>query len=133
MKEHGEFAIHFRDKTVYMLARDSWNQETTRAYIARLLKEVSERFTSPGWAILADIRDWGLYTIDSVPQVDDYVRRLDELGRTHAAFVVASALQEDTVIEHMQPNTVAAEYRFFQTMEEAEEWLVACGMLTADG
>ena len=132
MKEHGEFAIHFRDRTVYMRARDSWNEETTRAYISRLLQDVTEHFTSPGWAILADIRDWGLYTIDSVRQVDEYVRRLDELGRTHAAFVAASPLQEETVLEHMKPKTQTAEYRFFQTVEEAEQWLVSCGMLTPD-
>lgn len=129
MKEHGNFEIKFRDHTVYMKASDAWNEETTRAYSAELLKRAEETFTEPGWAILADIRDWGLYTLDSAEVAATYVRRLDELGRTHAAFVVGSDLQTQTVLEHMKPETSIAEYRFFDNLEEAEQWLRDCGKL----
>lgn len=89
---------------------------------------LKKKFENQPWAILCDLRQWGLSTPDSVALGATVSAQLDDLGRTHTAMIFGNEILTRITAE-LAFNTSGrkAPMRFFKNESAAWQWLAQCG------
>ena len=86
MKKHGSYSIEREQNILTIRIYDAWNVETSNELWKKIIV-IGERFNGKPWAILCDLRKWGLSTPESVAMGPEVTASLDRLGRTHTAMI----------------------------------------------
>ncbi len=127
MKEHGSHSIERQDGILVIRAYDGWNVEASEALVQEILV-FAKKFQGKPWAILVDLREWGLSTPESVAMGPEVIASLDRAGRTHTAMIV----DEKTLARLIAESAFASQPRksaikFFERESAAREWFAECG------
>lgn len=133
MKRHGSFQVERFGRILVLRAYDSWNLETGQACVAELCRRGAELQEAP-WALVTDLRDWGMSGLELREPITQLASRLDDLGRTHSAFLSdqQSELIEYLINTSVRVGTNQARLEFFTDESEAVDWLRREGFDTAD-
>ena len=75
-KAHGEWSIRIHGQLLLYRVRGAWNAEGAKAY-CEAASAAAEPLIRKPWAILGDLTEWQLATLDCQP----YIRRIVERAR----------------------------------------------------
>ena len=127
MEGHGSYSICRQQSILLLRIYGSWNIEASRELLQRI-SDVAVEFQGNPWAVLCDVREWGLSTPDSVAFGAEAATHMDGLGRSHTAMVIGEKwLAQMTLEDAYLAGAREVPLRFFEQELEAREWLGECG------
>jgi len=124
---HDAYEIETHDRILVLRLFDAWDQETTERYI----REVDSKLPAAGqpWAMVSDVRRWGLPGLKNLSLFQDQALRHTEHGRSHGVFLIAEhhellagLIQE--AVGQLAPDVVV---HFAHDDEAAARWLEGQG------
>jgi len=127
MQEHGSFTIEIIDQTLIIKCFDAWNLETV-IRLCREYKEHVESIKDKPWACLVDLSKWEL----STPEMWDEISKLNEWGNLNNQkyeVVIFGMYIQQTLMEESHTVLTNVETKFYDTIEQAYEWLISIRML----
>ncbi|GAA5142881.1 hypothetical protein [Thalassotalea piscium] len=129
MQEHGSFELEIKNKTLLIKAFDSWNVETAIRFFKETRALVcAHKLKNEPWACLVDLTQWELGTPDIWPVVDELNTWANKNNQKYEAVICSSSLQK-LMIERSQENLFTVEINFFDTVEQARDWLEQLSLL----
>ncbi len=118
---------------LYVRSFLSWDERVTKAFGNDVKKTVLKHYQGKAWAILHDSREWKLGT----PEMEPIIARMMTTGitgtLTHHALVIGHSELRKWQSEKMFKDIKDYEAQTFESMQDAEEWLVSFGYHEAKG
>ena len=126
-KEHGYFEAHWHQQVFFVELHGGWNLDTANHYLDELRSYGHSR-KGARWAVLADLRHWGLATSDVFGPLSNASIEMDRIGRTHTGIIAENEDMKAAIVEaaikHPPPQ---AEICIFATVNEGRNWLIGNG------
>ncbi len=112
---------------LYVRSFLSWDERVTAAFANDVKKIVLKHYQGQAWAVLHDSREWKLGT----PQMEPLISRMmttEITGTlTHHALVIGHSELKKWQFKKMFKDIKNYEAQTFESMQDAEKWLVSFG------
>ena len=121
------YTIAVDNRVVILKSFHTWDSRVNRALTADMKKLIEQRFGSRPWALICDVRDWGLNTPDAEDSSSENLMTPDLFFPTHAAFATGGSEIKHWQLEKMLKDNGRFEFGIFHGMDEAVKWLHSKG------
>lgn len=128
MREHGVYTIETHGRILFIDAEGPWNTESVRAYKQDMLEATVSMGSDP-WALIAVLHGESLFTPEAEQEMTAMVEWRKRYGMSCAALVSSYSIGRSMVERQFGRiyTETGVSYRFFDTSEQAFEWLKAQG------
>ncbi|TDF34633.1 hypothetical protein EYS14_23020 [Alteromonadaceae bacterium M269] len=127
---HGTAIQRVVDRVIYIKVMGGFNLEGAEDNSNKIMQKVSAHFNDgEAWANFHDLTHFELGTPDLKDVAERHYQWSLKQGMTHEAILAPNMMAREMMQMMLKPFSDSAYFAYFDTMEEALDWLVTQGFL----